>query len=358
MDTCRNEQKIVDVHSADELLGEYINSLLSVHRERTIGCEAEHHQAEYIIRFLLPAIVYRMRRLRRSVLTANEVYKAVRSSFNMLTQKSFLRSFPQYVGRSKLIKGQAKTPEEWFNNAVSIMLCDKFTLLYCDGYGNYMLSHQNFYDYFIREYNIKNKKLSTLKIKLALPYMAAVCLVIALFTFTFIKMAAQITVSYPRTLQQKYITENAMTAAAESLGRLGVLIKNDTAVLDSYTEGYKEFINVYTRNRSVNNTLVSNELYTEDKSRQFVPPGSPVPLGILSDLLNSTKDYNTWSCIMFENLNTVLSDESKYPQKDRLDIIALYKQYTEVHPVRVFFLHCSMAVLQAPFLYSTGLCNF
>jgi hypothetical protein len=207
------------------------------------------------------------------------------------------------------------------------MLCDKFALLYCDGYGNYMLSHQNFYDYFIREYNIKNTKLSALKIKLALPYMAAVCLVIVLFTFAFIKMAAQITVSYPRTLQQKYITENAMTAAAESLGRLGVLIKNDTAVLDSYTEGYKEFINVYTRNRSVNNTLVSNELYTEDKSRQFVPPGSPVPLGILSDLLNSTKDYNTWSCIMFENLNTVLSDESKYPQKDRLDIIALYKQY-------------------------------
>lgn len=327
--TSRLEQKAVDVHSADELLSEYISSLLSAHKEQTIGRGPEQLQAEYAIRFLLPAIVHRMKRLRSYVLTANEVYKAVQDSFNMLTQKSFLRCFPQYVGRSKLIKSQAKTPEEWFNDAVNIMLCGKFALLYCDGYGNYMLSHQNFYDYFIREYNMESAKLSAAKRKLMVPYMAVLCLVIAALTFAAVKVAEQISVSYPKTVQEKGAALNAMTALADSLGRLGMQIKNDTASLDSYSDGYKEFITVYNRNKAVNGTLILNERYTDDKVKLFVPPGSPIPLGILKDLLNSANDYNAWSDGMFESLNMVLPDSSKFPQKDRLHIIALYKQYLE-----------------------------
>lgn len=325
--TFQREQKTVNVHSAEELLDKYINSLLTTHKEHTMGSQTEQLQAEYAIAFLLPAIVYRMKQLGRHVLTANEVYKAVRDSFNMLTQKSFLMCFPQYIGRSKLIRGQAITPEEWFNDVVSIMLCDKFALLYCDGYGGYMLSHQNYYVYFLRKYMMESTKLSDAKRKLAIPRIAVLCLAVAALIFTGIKVSERITVTYPQTIQEKGVVENAMTAASDSLSRLGMQIKNDTDILDSYSDGYEKFINVYNRNKAINNTLILSEGYTDDKVKLFVPNGSPVPLVILKDLLNDGNDYNAWSEGMFESLNMVLSDGSKYSEKDRLHIIALYKQY-------------------------------
>lgn len=327
--TCISSQRAVDVHSAEELLREYINSMLSTHREHTIGSRIEQLQAEYAIGFLLPSIVYHMKQSGSYVLTAKEVYKAVQDSYNMLTQRSFLMCFPQYIGRSKLIRGQAKTPEEWFNDVIIIMLCNKFALLYWDECGNYTLSHQNFHDYFIREYDMKSKKLSAAKRKLAIPYMVTLCLVISVLIFAWVKVVVQINVSYPKTVQEKGVALNAMTATADSLGRLGIQIKNDNDILDSYSDGYKEFIIVYNRNKAVNDTLILSEPYTDNRAKLFVPTGSPVPLDILKDLLNSANDYNTWSEVMLENLNMVLADESKYSEKDRINIIALYKQYLE-----------------------------
>jgi hypothetical protein len=252
--------------------------------------------------------------------------------------------FPQYIGRSKRVRGQAKTPEEWFNDTVSIMLCDKFALLYCDGYGGYMLSHQNFYDYFLRKYTMESTRLSAAKRKLALPYIAVLCLAVAAFIFTGIKVSEQIRVSYPKTVQEKGVVENAMTAAADSLGRLGMQIKNDTETLESYSDGYEEFITVYNRKKAVNNTLIFSEGYTDDKVKQFVPTGSPVPLVTLKDLLNAGNDYNAWSEGMFESLNMVLPDGSKYPEKDRLDIIALYKQYLESY-TNIYYIKLQLVIL-------------
>jgi Protein kinase domain. len=342
--TCITGHKFVDAHSMDELLGQYINSLLSTHKEHTIGNQTEQLQAEYAIRFLLPSIVHRMKQLKSHALTANEVYKAVQKSFHMLTGKSFLRCYPQYIGRSKLIRSQAKTPEEWFNDAVNIMLIDKFALLYCDGYGNYILSHQNFYDYFLREHTMESTKLRAAKVRLSLPYAAALCLIIAALTFSIVKITGQIAVSYPKTVQEKGIVENAMTAVADNLSRLGMQIKNDTAVLDSYSGGYKEFIAAYNKNKTINDTLISGERYTNDQIRLFVPPNSPVPVGVLRDLLNSAGDYNTLSGNMFENLNIVLSDGSKYPEKDRLAVIELYKQYLKSY-TNICYLKMQLAIL-------------
>lgn len=327
--TSQMEEKTVDVYSAEELLDEYMKSLLKTHRERTAGSREEQLQAEYAIAFLLPAVVHRMKQLGSVALTSKEVYRAVKDCFNLLTQKSFLMCNPQYIGRSKLIRGQAKTPEEWFNDIVNILLCDKFALLCWDEHGNCMLSHQNFYDYFLKKYNMENKKLGVAKRKRSIPYIAAMCLSAVALIFIGIKVSENIRASYPETVQEMGMVENAMTAAADSLSRLGMQIKNDTDILESYSNGYDEFITVYKRNKAVNRTLVLNDGYSEDEIRLFVPPGSPVPFVTLKELLNAGGDYNAWSEGMFEGLNRVLSGESKYPEKDRLHIIELYKQYLE-----------------------------
>lgn len=327
--TSQMEEKTVDVNSAEELLDEYINSLLRNHREHNVGSREVQLQAEYAIAFLLPAVVHRMKQSGSIVLTAKEVYRAVKDSFNLLTKKSFLICNPQYIGRSKLIRGQAKTPEEWFNDAVNIMLCDKFALLYWDEHGSCILSHQNFYDYFLKKYNMESKKLDAAKRKRSIPYIAAMCLAAAALIFTGIKVSDNISASYPETVQEKDVVENAMTAAADSLSRLGMQLKNDTNILESYSDGYDEFITIYKRNKAVNSTLVLSEGYSEDEIRLFVPAGSPVPFVTLKELLNAGGDYNSWSEGMYESLNSVLPDESKYPEKDRTHIIELYKQYLE-----------------------------
>lgn len=327
--TCIREQRAIDVHSALGLMEVYINSLLSDNREHTLGNRTEQLKAEYAINFLLPAISYRMKTSGSYALSANEVYMAVKDSYKMLTQKSFLLCFPQYIGKSKLIRGQTNTPEEWFDDTVSIILCKKFALLYSDGYGNYTLPHQNFQDYFIKEYIKKRKKLRAKRRKLTTPYISAMLLAMAVLIFAWVKVVDKINITYPKTVLEKRVVENAMTAAADSLGRLGMQIKNDRNVLEGFSEGYKEFAVLYNRNKTINDTLVLNEPYSDKRVRVFVPDGSPVPLAILKDLLNGANSYNKWANSMFENLVMVLDDGSIYTEKDKLAIIALYKQYLD-----------------------------
>lgn len=343
-DTCVREQRAVDVHSALGLLEEYINSLLSTYREHSLGNRAEQLKAEYAIGFLLPSIVYRMKTSGSYALSANEVYMAVQDSYKMLTQKSFLMCFPHYIGKSKLIRGGANTPEEWFDDIVSIILCNKFALLYSDGYGNYTLPHQNFHNYFIKECDEKRKRLSAARKKLAIPYIAAMLLAAAFFTFTWVKVADKINISYPETVQERRVVENAMTAVADGLGRLGMQLEGDRNVLDSYFEGYKEFDALYNRNKRVRDTLVLDEPYSDDRVRLFVPEDSPLPFTILKDLLNGANDYNKWSDGMFESLRMVLGDGSIYPEKDRLAIISLYKQYLDSYE-NVSYIRIQLAIL-------------
>ncbi len=343
-DTCIMEQRAVDVHSALGLLEKYINSLLSAHREHNLGSRMEQLEAEYAVSFLLPSIVYRMKISGSCVLPANEVYMAVQDSYKMLTQKSFLMCFPHYIGKSKLIRGGANTPEEWFDDIVSIILCNKFALLYSDGDGNYTLPHQNFHDYFIKKYEENRKRLSAAKKKLAIPYIAAMLLAIVFFTFAWVKVADKINISYPETVQERRVVENAMTAVADSLGRLGMQLQGDRDVLNSYSEGYKEFDALYNRNKRVKDTLVLDEPYSDDRVRLFMPEDSPLPFTILKDLLNGANDYNKWSEGMFESLKVALGDGSIYPEKDRLAIIDLYKQYLDSYE-NICYIRMQLAIL-------------
>jgi hypothetical protein len=140
------------------------------------------------------------------------------------------------------------------------------------------------------------------------------------------------------------VVENAMTAAADNLARLGMHIKNDRGVMNSYSNGYKEFLSLYNRNKAVSDSLVQREPYTDEKIKLFVPEGSPLSREILKDLLNSGNAYNTWSEGMFENLNRILADGSIYPEKDRVDIIELYQQYIEEY-TNICYLKMQLVIL-------------
>lgn len=343
-EACKNGQKTVDTDSMDGLLSEYISSLISAYKRQGTISETEQMGAEYAVKFLLPGAAHQMNKLKTGALSSSQIYKVVQKSYGMLTKKSFLKCFPEYIGRSKFIKNGAETPEEWFDDAVRSVLFGRFGLLYCDEHGNYRLSHQNFHDYFIREYNTISSKLNVVKRKLALSYAAVFGLVISAIIFTAVKVIERFPVSYPVTVQEKGAAENAMTALADSLSRLGMQIKNDTVTLDSYNGGYDGYRAVYEKNKKVNDTLVSGRQYTEDEIRLFVPPGSPVSPAILKDLLDGPGLYHEWSGVMFESLNPILEGDSGFPEGERPLVIKLYKQYLENY-TNLFYIKMQLAIL-------------
>lgn len=321
-------EKPVSIGSANELAGLFTDNLLRTYQNMVVEDDAEQYRAEYAVHFLLPEIVFHMGRYKKNFLTPNEVYAPVKRCFALLTKKRFRRAYTKYIGKSKLIKGNSSTAEEWFHGMLDTLLCKKLALVSCDEGDGFRLAHQNYFDHFMSEYNLRQKKLRAAGIRMAFPY-AILCGALAvLLALNAGKLAGYLPLAYPRTTQERTSTENAMTALADSLSRLGMQLQNDAAMLDAAKKGYAAFITAQERFCSRNDALVQTP-YTESEIELYTPHNSPIPTELLCMLLNSPNTYGAFSKSMMDNLEAVLSYESIYPEKDRLEVISLYEQYLE-----------------------------
>lgn len=324
---CKQEHKNIDIHSTDELLAKYLNSLLLSYNDQTIGNEKEQIQAEYTINCLLPAIVGNMKKTKKYVLYTNEVYAVVQKCFYTLGNKSFLRVFPQYVGKIKHIKGDAQNAEEWFDRTIYQLLINKFALLIRDEYSSYRLIHQNYHD-FLNGLNEKNqRKISQFKLNREVVFDTIADA--ARMVFHERKRDVIDTPSdKPRqTEEEKALLNNAVTALADNFAKLGMLIKSDIDMLKVISEKQFSFSGI------LKQRVQDNPIFTEDQflsSRIIAALHSskiPIPLLTLKELFSSLSGYSLLSAKMCESLNMVFADESEYSEKDKSEIVELYKEY-------------------------------
>ena len=136
--------------------------------------------------------------------------------------------------------------------------------------------------------------------------------------------------AYPATLQEKYVTDNVMTALAASLDKLGAQIRNDLDAAAAYEAGYTRFAEKMAQNAPENEALMLSTAYDDNALASLGASTSPMPQKYLLDLLNAPNDYRKLSDSMLNSLQSIL-DEGKYPEKDKKEMLSLYTQYIEAY---------------------------
>jgi serine/threonine protein kinase len=135
--------------------------------------------------------------------------------------------------------------------------------------------------------------------------------------------------SYPASVQEVNAVKNTMDALYSSLMKLGVQIQNDLNALHAYEEGYSEYQYIAARNQIQNESLILEEIHTEDSLEIYKTRGSPLRFDLLLELLNAPFEYKIWSDNMHRQLNNILVDDSPYLPEDQDAIKLLYEDYVK-----------------------------
>lgn len=327
VETCRTENKSIDIHSADELLEKYLNSLLLSYKDQTIGNEKVQMQADYTIYFLLPAIAWQMKKTGTYVLTTNEVYAVVKKCFHLLSDKSFLGAFPQYVGKVKYIKDGANDAEEWFDVTVHQLLANKFSLILRDEYSNYRLIHGNYFGYLWDLHEKNENQISRCRPNREGFFGAITEAVRGIFYKRNINAEDLSSLEYKHAKEEKVLLNNGMTGLADSLAKLGMLLKIDFDTLKLISEKQCCVSSLLKQRAQDSSVFMEDQFLNSRIIAALYESRIPIPIVVLKELLGSTSDYKRISEQMAESLNIVFTDESEYSSNDKEEIVRLFKEY-------------------------------
>ena len=135
------EERQLRVDSQEELMAAYFASL----KQKEIASRPEdgdeRWQVEAAMDFVLPALAREIDRKRRA-LTDAELLPTVEWCYRLLGSRLMPVSFPQWIGRSAAIRGDAENAEGWYGRVVHDILWKRMGLLIRDDQGRYQTSHQ------------------------------------------------------------------------------------------------------------------------------------------------------------------------------------------------------------------------
>lgn len=146
LQSAQEEDRQLFVNTREELLAAYFTALRTKEL-RDLPEDADRRwQVDAAITFVLPSIAAELERKQRG-LGSQELLVTVERCYRLFSTRLLRRAFPQWIGRSKAIRGRAANAEEWYGQIVHELLWKRLGLLTRDEHENYQVSHQ-----IIREY--------------------------------------------------------------------------------------------------------------------------------------------------------------------------------------------------------------
>lgn len=139
-------QEMCCPRNMDDMIRYYLDSLYHLELRQASGNEAKQLMCGYILYYLLPDIAREMKRRKRNQLHAEVMYRLAKKSFDEVKTKSFAMTFPQYLGKTRLMLRDIPDAGEWFDYAVSGQLMEKLNLIEESGEKSFRLMHDNFID--------------------------------------------------------------------------------------------------------------------------------------------------------------------------------------------------------------------
>lgn len=135
LNSSKTEERQIFIHTQADLLETYLCSLALKFPDIP---KARTEMAVYLI---LPAIAHEFQK-RKCPLSDKVLMGITNQAFHLLSSKFLMKAFPQWIGRSGEIKGEAATPDIWYGMIIHDLLWKRQGLLIRDGDAGYMVSHQ------------------------------------------------------------------------------------------------------------------------------------------------------------------------------------------------------------------------
>ncbi len=137
-----------DVSSEEELMKAYLDSLHQKALRELPEDAPERWQLEAALQYVLPSVAAEESRT-GTALTQKRMLRVVERCWKLLRSRSMGRIFPQWIGHSRDILGEAKTAEEWYGIIVHRLLWQRLGLLMHQQPSGYRIFHQNVRDYLV-----------------------------------------------------------------------------------------------------------------------------------------------------------------------------------------------------------------
>ncbi len=142
-DACQGAEEQIAVQTGSELIETYLRVLLQKETQKLPESSPEKWQLSAAVHYVYPMIARREARKKRS-LTNIELLGLMGTLYKQLGTRTFSALFPEWVGHSPEIRGDAKNAEAWYRIVIHDILWRRLGLLYQDEHGEYRVVHQEF----------------------------------------------------------------------------------------------------------------------------------------------------------------------------------------------------------------------
>ena len=141
------QKEIKDISTPEKLIQLYVEQVLNYQLRIYSGRPGMQLCSKYIINHMLPDIAGEMKKKNKTLLSVGELYKIAQKNYSNLYKTEFCKTFPEYLGKSRLMLEKIADASEWFDFAVEEHLTGELGLLVKTGGGYYGLVHDNFIGY-------------------------------------------------------------------------------------------------------------------------------------------------------------------------------------------------------------------
>ncbi len=252
-------QSQVRVKTEDELLRAYLSSL----KEKAVRDLPEQTnrrwQIDVALDFVLPAIASEINK-RQCGRNDKDLLPIVDECYRILNGRLSRRFFPQWIGRTASIRGNARNSEEWYGQIMHDILWKQMGLIARDNQGRYVVSHQLIEEYLLelgRENRQRIERYHWLRAAIIFVCLCVVAAFSALFYKTYIA---------PPPYDEAYAV-NVMSRALDAYvtaGRQYETISNLTECAINSPKSFEDQLGLY------KNALPYNTGMSRDSSLQYL----------------------------------------------------------------------------------------
>lgn len=171
------EEKQLVIKSKEELLDAYLNSMLT--KETKTENPDARWQIEAAVYLVLPALAAAMNSGSASDRT---LLKTVSKAYKLFSGRLLIRAFPQWIGHTKAIRGDAKTAEDWYGRIVHDILWKRLGLLVRNEQNEYQIAHQIIGEYLSARHQVNQKRIWR-KRQMGIGIGAALAVLLAIFSW-------------------------------------------------------------------------------------------------------------------------------------------------------------------------------
>ena len=347
-DSSETQEEIMNISSPEKLIQLYLEQLLNYQLRVYSGKSGMQLCCKYILNHMLPDIAGEMKKKNKTLLSVEELYKIAQKTYSNLYKKEFCKTFPEYLGKSRIMLEKIADASEWFDFVIEEHLTGEIGLLVKTEKEHYGLVHDNFIKYLTEAsehnrtvYRKRQRRGMILKGTAA----AGTCTVLCLSVICILHKTGIFSDDKKLSEQEQRIMKRAAACMQMNLGIFSGFVKDQKNVLEM--EDIEEVLNekaiaVDEMENRIDLALSKDldnysELKAEVRDGLIEIPDFPITEYI--DLCNSSVEMGNFMESALPDLKEKLCSSNSIYRKyeDRKALIDVYAEYLDAYTEFIFY---------------------